>query len=218
MAEDKKPQAKIIERKRVYDGFFKMEELTIEMDKHDGGTQTLKRLNFERGNAVAMLAYDPVSDEVLMVNEMRAGVLAAGDYPFTDSLPAGMIDEGETPLEAAARELKEEAGLELQNPRLIHPGAFVSSGGSSEKISLVFGTVNMKQAGGIHGEASEGESIKTVIVKADEFLARAEDGRLADMKSLACAFWLALHRDELRSGTRPASTGATSAKKSVSGP
>ena len=148
MSDEKKPQAKIIESKRVYDGFFKMDELTIEMDRHEGGTMTLKRLNFERGHAVAMLGYDPVRDEVLLVNEMRPGMLAAGTYPFVDALPAGMIDKGEDAIAAAVREMHEEAGLELKNPRLIHDGAFVSSGGTSEKISLVVGIVDTSKAGG----------------------------------------------------------------------
>jgi ADP-ribose pyrophosphatase len=203
MSEEKKPEAKIIGRERVYDGFFKVDLLTIEMDKHDGGTQVIKRENFDRGNAVGILAYDPDRDEVLLGNEMRTGILAAGEDPFSDSVPAGMIDKGETPVQAAVRELHEEAGLVLNNPRVIHPGAFVSAGGCSEKIALVFGTVDMKKAGGVHGEAAEGESIKSIVVKADEFLARAEDGRLRDMKSLACAFWLALHRDELRKPADP---------------
>ena len=213
MTDEKKPEARIVDTKRVYDGFFKMDELTIEMDKHGGGTQTIKRLNFERGNAVGILAYDPVSDEVLLVNEMRTGILAAGEYPFSDSMPAGMIDKGETAVEAAVRELHEEAGLKLNNPRVIHPGAFVSSGGTSEKIALVFGTVNMKEAGGVHGEAAEGESIKTVVISADEFIARAEDGRLRDMKSLASAFWLALHRDELRQTAPEVDTSSPLDKK-----
>ena len=198
MTEEKKPQARITNTERVYDGFFKMDELTIEMDKHDGGTQTIKRLNFERGNAVGILAYDPNTDEVLLINEMRPGMLAAGEYPFSDSMPAGMIDKGETAVQAAEREMEEETGVKLRNARVIHPGAFVSSGGTSEKIALVFGTVNMKEAGGVHGEAAEGESIKTVVVSAGEFIARGEDGRLRDMKSLASAFWLALHHDEVR--------------------
>lgn len=203
MSDEKKPQAKIVDTKRVYDGFFKMDELTIEMDRHEGGTMTLKRLNFERGHAVAMLGYDPVRDEVLLVNEMRPGMLAAGVYPFVDALPAGMIDEGEDPVTAAVREMHEEAGLELKNPRMIHDGAFVSSGGTSERISLVVGIVDTSKAGGIHGAPGEGENIKTVVISADEFIARAEDGRLLDMKSLVCAFWLAKHRDELKLSAEP---------------
>lgn len=204
--EDKKPQAKIVEKKRLYDGFFKIDELTIEADMYGGGTQTVKRLNFERGNAVAILPYDPVRDEVLLVNEVRPAMLVRGEYPFNDSLPAGMIDKGETAVDAALRETEEETGQHLQNAKLLHAGAFVSAGGTSEKISIVYGNIDTSKAGGIHGEASEGENIKSVVISADEFIARANDGRLKDMKSLACAFWLAIHRDELREG--PAATAA----------
>lgn len=194
----KRPEARIIGKERVFDGFFKMDELTIEHDTHDGGSMTVKRLIFERGHAVAILGYDPARDQVLLVNEMRPGLLAAGDYPFNDSLPAGMIDKGEDEITAATREMREETGLELKNPQLIHPGAYVSSGGTSERLALVFGTVDMAGAGGVHGHASEGEDIKTVILSSDEFIQRAESGALKDMKSLVCAFWLAKNRDTIR--------------------
>lgn len=193
-----RPEARIVQKDRVFDGFFKMDELTIEHDTHAGDSMTVKRLIFERGHAVAILGYDPARDEVLLVNEMRPGLLAAGDYPFNDSLPAGMIDKGEDEITAAKREMLEETGLELQNARMIHPGAYVSSGGTSERLALVFGTVDMTRAGGVHGHASEGEDIKTVILSSDEFIARAENGALKDMKSLVCAFWLAKNRDMLR--------------------
>lgn len=198
MSKAKKPEAKVVEKKRVYDGFFKMDEYTIEMDKHDGGKQTLKRLVFERGHAVAILGYDPKRDEVLLINEMRPGLLAAGDYPFSDSLPAGMIDKGETAIDAAKREMLEETGLMLENATLIHDGAYVSSGGTSEKLALVFGTVDMTKAGGVHGHAAEGESIKSVIIPADELVSRAESGKIKDMKSLVCAFWLAKNKERLQ--------------------
>jgi ADP-ribose pyrophosphatase len=211
--EDKKPQAKIVEKKRLYDGFFKIDELTIEADMHGGGTQTVKRLNFERGNAVAVLLYDPKRDEVVLINEVRPAMLARGEYPFSDSAVAGMIDEGETELEAGHRETHEETGQTLQNAKLLHKGAFVSAGGTSEKIALVMGTVDSSKAGGIHGEASEGENIKTVVIKSDEFIARAKDGRLKDMKSLALAFWLAIHRDELRENIPAPEAEKTTAEK-----
>jgi len=195
---EKKPQAKIIASERLFNGFFKLDELTIEMDKHDGGSETVKRLHFERGHAVSILAYDPKRDQVLMVNEMRPGMLAAGEYPFNDSLPAGMIDKGETHIDAALRETEEETGQELREPVTIHPGAYISAGGTSEKLAIVMGKVDLSNAGGIHGEPGEGENIKTVLLSSDEFIARANDGRIKDMKSLVAAFWLANHRHELR--------------------
>lgn len=194
----KKPQAKITATKRVFDGFFKMDEITVEAEKHNGGKQQLKRLIFERGHAVSVLAYDPHQDNVILINEMRPGMLAAGDNPFEDSLPAGMIDKGETALQAAKREMFEETGLKLKDARVIHSGAFVSPGGTSEKIALVFGVISSAKAGGVHGHVSEGEDIKTVVMKADQFIKRAEKGKVKDLKTLACAFWLAQNRDKIR--------------------
>jgi len=198
MDENKKPEAKIIDKRRVFDGFFKVDEYDIQMDKHEGGTQQVTRLVFERGHAVTVLGYDPDRDEVLLINEMRPGLLAAGEYPFSDALPAGMIDNGESEIEAACREMLEETGLDLKEPSVIHPGAYVSSGGTSERIALVFGLIDTSKAGGIHGEAEGGENIKSVVVASDEFIRRAESGDLKDMKSLVAAFWLAAHKPRLQ--------------------
>jgi ADP-ribose pyrophosphatase len=197
---DKKPQARITGRERFFDGFFKLDELTIAADSHDGGEMVLKRLIFDRGHAVAILAYDPLRDEVLMVNEMHPGMLAVGEYPFSDSLPAGMIDAGEDAIAAAVRELHEETGAVLTGPVLFHDGAFVSSGGTSEKISLVMGYVDMSRVvhGSRHGKKDEGEDIRVVIMKADEFIARTESGRQHDMKTMVCAFWLDKNRLRLQ--------------------
>lgn len=198
MNEDKKPEARVTGKKRVFDGFFKVDEYEIDLDKHDGGTLQVKRLVFERGHAVAILGYDPDRDEVLLINEMRPGLLAAGEYPFSDALPAGMIDKGEDAMTAASREMMEETGLELKEPSIIHAGAYVSSGGTSERIALVFGVIDSSKAGGVHGHESEGENIRSVVVSADEFLRRAESGDLKDMKSLVAAFWLASNKPKLQ--------------------
>ena len=154
MTDDNKPQATITDRKRLYDGFFKIDELTIDMDRHDGTKQTVKRMNFERGHAVAILGYDPDLDTVVLTNEMRPGMLVAGEYPFSDSVSAGMIDAGETAMVAAKREWEEETGHEIEDLQLVHDGAYVSAGGTSEKIALTVGLIDSTKFGGVHGEES----------------------------------------------------------------
>src|SRR5262245_23917992 len=111
-------------------GFLIVNRYELEVDKHEGGTQTGTWEVMERGHAVAVLGYDPVRDEVVLVNEFRPGAFVAGDYPYTDNLVAGGVAKGESALEAAAREMKEEAGLDIRDAQLIHPGAYVSSGGT----------------------------------------------------------------------------------------
>jgi 8-oxo-dGTP pyrophosphatase MutT (NUDIX family) len=75
-----------------------------------------------RPDAIAMKVTS-LAEGFLSVNELRPGMLAAGEYPFGDALVAGVIDSGETPIETAVREMKEETGLELRAPVIVHPGA-----------------------------------------------------------------------------------------------
>lgn len=175
-------------------GFLKLNRYELEIETHAGGTQTGTWEVMERGHSVAVLGYDPVRDAVVLVNEFRPGAFVAGDYPYTDNLVAGRIEPGESPLEAATREMQEEAGLDLRDAQLIHPGAYVSSGGTSEKIALVAGTVDTGRAGGIHGNADEREDILSVVLLAEDFIARARRCEITDFKTLLAAYWLAEYR------------------------
>lgn len=193
---DKKLKARVKNVKNEFNGFLKINRYEIEADMHEGGTQTYERLVMERGHAVAILAYDPVRDEVVLVNEMRPGILAAGEYPYTDNLPAGGIAQGETPVEAAVRETKEEAGLDLKDARVIQD-AYVSSGGTSEKIAIVFGIVDTSGGSGVYGNEDESEDIKTRMVKSRDFIDDIRAGKINDMKTIIAGYWLSENKDEL---------------------
>ena len=161
------------------------------MERHQGGIRQISWEVMERGNAVAVLGHDPRRDEVVLANEFRPGALIAGEYAYRDNLVAGAIENGETALGAAVREMQEEAGLLLSHPVLIHPGAYVSSGGTSEKIALVYGTIDTSAAGGVHGNAAEDEDILTVVVPAKVFVARVRSGEINDLKTLVAGYWFA---------------------------
>lgn len=178
----------------LYSGFLKVNRYEIAAEGHEGGIRDVTWEVMERGHAVAVLGYDPKRDQVVLINELRPGVLAAGDYPYTDNLVAGGIGINETALEAAVREMREETGLELREPTFIHPGAYVSSGGTSEKISIVFGLVDSTQAGGVHGSPDEHEDILTVVLSADEFIARTTRAEITDLKTLVAGYWFADYR------------------------
>jgi ADP-ribose pyrophosphatase len=187
----RKLQAQVRTRTPLHEGFLKVYRYEIEVDRQRGGTARLTWEMMERGHSVAVLGHDPARDEVVLVNELRPGALVAGDYPFRDNLVAGAIDEGETAVEAAVREMQEEAGLTLLEPRLIHPGAYASSGGTSEKISLVYGRVDTSGGGGIHGVDTEREETLAVILPAKDFIARVRQGEINDLKTLVAGYWFA---------------------------
>ena len=186
-----KLKANVKERTPLHEGFLRVYRYIFQVEKHAGGTDLIKRELMERGDAVAVLGFDPEREEVVLCNEFRPGLLVAGEYPYRDNLVPGAIDAGETALQAAVREMHEETGLELRQPQLIHPGAFVSSGGTSERIALVFGLVDASQAGGVHGDAAQHEDILTVVLPTATFLTRVRAGQINDLKTLVAGYWFA---------------------------
>jgi ADP-ribose pyrophosphatase len=186
------PLKAFIQSKRaLHEGFLKVFQYEFDVEKHGGGRSRISREVMERGNAVAVLGHDPTRDEVVLGNEFRPGVLVSGDYPYRDNLIAGSIDHNETALQAAVREMHEETGLVLSNPVLIHAGAYVSSGGTSEKLAIVYGTVDTTLAGGVHGNPEEDEDILTVVLPAKVFIYRVRSGEINDLKTLVAGYWFA---------------------------
>ncbi|HEX2493168.1 MAG TPA: NUDIX domain-containing protein [Steroidobacter sp.] len=179
---------------RLSNGFLKVNRYEFETDKHDGGVHIVVREVMERGHAVGVLGYDPKREEVALVSEFRPGCFVAGDDPYAANLVAGGIADGETACEAAVREMKEEADLDLRDPLVIHPGAYVSSGGTSEKVTIVVGVIDTTHAGGVHGRASESEDALTIVLPAADFIARVRGGEIADLKTLVAGYWLAENR------------------------
>lgn len=190
--------ARIKSSTRLSDGFIKLDRIEFDTAMHAGGTQTVVREIANRGHAVGVLGYDPVRDEVVLINEFRPGCLVAGDPPFTDNVVAGGMSDGESPLDAAVREMLEETGLELRDPVLAHPGAYVSSGGTTEKMAIVVGFVDTSNAGGVHGNLEESEDILTVVVPWLDFIQRVRTAQITDLKTIVAAYWLAEHRDRFR--------------------
>ena len=66
----------------------------------------VKRYIVQHKPCVSILVYDPTTDLFYLGYEYRSGV---NEYRYGN--PAGFIDDGETPIESAKRELREELGL-----------------------------------------------------------------------------------------------------------
>src|SRR4051812_32500623 len=69
-------RVEIVERKRVYDGFFKLDVARVHHELFRGGMSAeLKREIFVQRQAVAVLPYDPRADRVVLVEQFRAGTI-----------------------------------------------------------------------------------------------------------------------------------------------
>jgi ADP-ribose pyrophosphatase len=185
-------QVRILDKTALYEGFLKLYRYRLEIEQHRGGTRVVTWEMMERGNSVGVLGHDPKRDEIVLINEFRPGILVAGQYPFQDQLVAGVVEQDESPIDAGVREMREEAGLELSDPLLIHPGAFVSSGGTSERIALVYGHIDTSSAGGVYGTDANEDTL-VVVLPVQAFLDRVRRGEVMDFKTLLAGYWLAEH-------------------------
>lgn len=192
-------RVEVIEREVAFQGYFQIIRLRLRHELFRGGMgAVLSREVFERGQATAVLPYDPERDEVVLVEQFRAGALDDQAGPWLIEPVAGIIEDGETPAEVARREAREEADLEIED--LIEACEyFVSPGGATERCRVFIGLARTAGAGGVHGLAGEGEDIQVHVLKLDDALAMiGRDPRMRTASALVALQWLALHRDEVR--------------------
>jgi ADP-ribose pyrophosphatase len=119
---------------------------------------------------------------VPMVDEAHVCLVRNRRYTIDRTLlevPAGTIDPGESPDRTAERELLEETGYQAGRIRRLREW-YVSPGVMNERMYLY--VCEDLRPGPVSPELDE--QLETVIVPWDEALAMAEDGRIADAKTL----------------------------------
>jgi ADP-ribose pyrophosphatase len=189
----------ILERKLVYEGFHRVERLSLRHKLHAGGwSPPLSRELVGRGRAAAVLPYDPRLDAVVLIQQFRVGALGTAHDPWLTELVAGMIGPGETAETTVRRETLEEAGvaIDLLLPISTH---LTSPGGYSETVVIFCGRADAARAGGIHGLEDEHEDIRALVLPAAEAFAQRRRGReIFDSSTVAALLWLELEREALR--------------------
>jgi ADP-ribose pyrophosphatase len=192
------PRVEILDQTVCYQGFFRIDCYRLRHRLFSGEwSRELRREVFERGHAAAVLPYDPVRDQVVLVEQFRIGALHAPEGPWLLEIVAGIIDPGETPEEVVRREAVEESGCTLQDVVPICE-YHVSPGGTSERISLFCGKVDASQSSGTHGLAEENEDIRVVVMLTDEAIALLHAGKIQSAAPIIALQWLMLNREQLR--------------------
>lgn len=190
-------QWEILGHKVVFQGYFRMEEYRLRYERFDGGSNEVVREIFERGNAVAVLPYDPLRDEVVLIEQFRPGAVNYEHGPWLLEVVAGVIDEGERPEEVARRETLEEAGCEIGRMQHLHR-YLVSPGGTTERVDIYAGEVDAGIAGGVHGLDEEHEDIQVHVFPREQALKLLEEGKIVNAVTLIGLQWLAFNGDRLR--------------------
>ena len=190
--------AEVLSDDRVFDGYFQVHRRTIRHRAFAGGwCEPVTREVFERGNAVGVLPYEPVSDSIILIEQFRAGSLRDETSPWMMELVAGIVEPSEGPEEVARREAIEEAGCELSELELI-ASYYPSAGACSEHVVLYMGRALSDGAGEVLGLDTEGEDILVHRLPRAEVMAMLARGEINNGHTLVALQWLALHGDDLR--------------------
>lgn len=150
---------------------------TLFKSKH---TEIVKETNghemIQRPVAVAIMAYDSKTEEVIMVKQVR------GHFGEMLEVPAGKVDKGEKPIDAVRRELLEETGYKCG--KIIHLiSYFPSVGYSTEEIKCYMTeelTNTSKQ------RLDDNEHIEVIKMSAYDVFEMIRKGEIKDSKTIMC--------------------------------
>lgn len=157
---------KLLKSQIVFDKFMQIEERTYEMP--DGQTKNFYIKMTKPAVCILALTED---NRVITVEQFRPGPNAT-----LNELPGGYMDEGETPEQSAARELREETGYEgdVQFVTQCFDDAYNSMNRSC------FVATNCKRVGDQQLDASEFINVK--LIDLPEFLKIVRSGQMTDVE------------------------------------
>jgi nudix-type nucleoside diphosphatase (YffH/AdpP family) len=187
-----KEGAKVVDKKPLYEGYFKMLEYKVEDED-----KVYTREIYERPNGVAAIVYDTKKEKYLFVKQFRAAV--EGDMV---EIVAGSLDiEGEKPEEALKREIIEEMGYKVDHMNHLKD-FYVSPGASTEICSIYYVEVSEKisEGGGVGDEKIEVVEVDKLGPMGTLFWEPDEDGnmmppyQLIDVKSIVAVSMIEVDR------------------------
>ncbi|MBQ9908722.1 MAG: NUDIX hydrolase [Treponema sp.] len=153
---------------------------TYEMISRNPDIDSLEKLNGGQADAVVMILHDKSGEKILLSREFR---MATGEWVY--NFPAGLIDRGEEPSEAALRELREETGLHLDRIDEIWFESYSAVGFSNEKNVVVTG----EASGEICPSDSEMEEIEARWYTKAEIKALLKENHFAARTQAYCVLW-----------------------------
>ncbi|AJE53496.1 MULTISPECIES: NUDIX domain-containing protein [Paenibacillus] len=156
---------------------FEGKVITVQVDTvelPDGSTG--KREIVKHPGAVAVLALH--EGKMLVVDQYRQ---AMGRCEV--EIPAGKLERGEDPLEAAGRELREETGYTAKSLKLLH--SFYTSPGFADEIIHLYVAEDLERG---EMEPDEDEFLELFEVTLEEAHTLIREGRISDAKTILAVY------------------------------
>lgn len=188
----------VIKKKPLYSGFFKLTGIQLQHELFAGGqSQVLNRELLDRGQAVAVLPYDPVRDEIVLIEQFRIGAGQDATGPWVIEIIAGYQEPGESAEVVATREAVEEAGCTVTDLQSMYH-YYSSPGGSNEQIKIFLGRTDSAHINGIHGLDEEGEDIKVHVISSQQAFDWLDNGRIDSAAPIIALQWFRINRETIR--------------------
>ena len=159
---------------------FKGRVFTVTVDEVELDGRVLRRDVVHHPGAVAMLVRDR-QGRFLFVRQYRH---PAGQRLI--EIPAGTLEEGESPEETALRELKEEGGIIARNLKFVTK-FYVAPGYTTELIHLFY----VDEFDIVENEPEEDEDIEILWIEDEEALRMVRRGEIVDAKTIIALLWWA---------------------------
>lgn len=189
----------ILKEETVYQGHFQLKKITFRHKLFSGemSGEVVRELLI-KGEASAVIAYDPWQDNVVLIEQVRIGAYdpTTDQSPWQLELIAGMIDTDESPEAVAIRESQEEAGIMLTHLEHIL-SVWDSPGGTSERLHLFLGLVDSSKVGGIYGLAEENEDIFVHVVSREQAYQWVKQGKIDNVIAVLGLQWLQLNYQKI---------------------
>jgi ADP-ribose pyrophosphatase len=178
-------------RDKRYQGFCQIEQVKVahRLFDQDAFSPVLTRELLIRRPAVGVMIHDPIRRELLLIEQWRVGAIDDPVSAWQLEVVAGLIDDGETPEQAAIREAYEETGVMIDQLQLLHR-FYPSAGACNEFFHLYTATADLSHAGGIHGALDEGENIRVHVLAYDAINTLLSSGRLVNAPVIIALQWL----------------------------
>ena len=119
----------MIERTLSSEFIYSGRILDVRVDTVEGPNGTTTREIVDHADAVCIIPFDP-PDQVFLIRQFRKPIES-----FLIEAPAGCMDDGESPLDAAKRELKEETGFDATSIEWVRT-AVMAPGFCNEHIHI----------------------------------------------------------------------------------
>ena len=171
---EKKNEGKYITRYDITYLLNNGEEKVYEIISRDKNITDISQLRKTSPDSVVLIMEDETGGKILLNKEFRMSI---GEWIY--NFPAGLIDPGETPAVAAARELREETGLTLKEIRDEIDGGYSAIGFSNELTVCFIGVAagEFKESTSFEEEIEAGWYTKEQVrdlLKTAKFAARTQ--------------------------------------------